>query len=116
MECLVCNSNKVYASVGEWTERKEWLSVDVQALTLQECVKGCYEYRHCYSITWDEKQQIPCNFRLHLSDQRCKQRELKAVTEIHYENQPLFVECLRCVSDEEASESFYWHCLVLFGL
>ncbi|KAI6227931.1 PAN domain protein [Aphelenchoides besseyi] len=101
---IICDSNRIYGAVGtsEESNRKEWLKVEVRARSLQECIRGCYGYRYCYSISYDPNlPNNPCIFYLHTST-NCDGRQLTPISQISANEYPIHVECLKCASSEEA--------------
>ncbi|KAI6194208.1 PAN domain protein [Aphelenchoides besseyi] len=94
---IVCDSNRIYGAVGtsEESNRKEWLKVEVRARSLQECIRGCYGYRYCYSISYDPHlSNDPCIFYLHTST-NCDGRQLTPISQISANEYPIHVECLK---------------------
>lgn len=77
------------------------MRIAVQTRSLQECVRRCYEYIFCYSVTFDITQQRPCIFYLHASD-HCSERQLVPVDSLNQDG-PVTIECLKCMSAEEAA-------------
>ena len=76
-------------------EKETWFQLDISSPNLHECIRRCYGYRFCYSLTYDHTREKPCIFYLHASD-KCHGKELINLNEIEYKNKPVSVACLKC--------------------
>uniref|UniRef100_A0A7E4ULQ4 Apple domain-containing protein n=1 Tax=Panagrellus redivivus TaxID=6233 RepID=A0A7E4ULQ4_PANRE len=98
-EDIVCDSNSIYGFVDTKNTIQKpaeaWFNLEVASPNLQECVRRCYGYRFCYSVTYDHTKAKPCNFFLHRSDS-CGNKELVNVNTLTYSNRPITVGCLKC--------------------
>ncbi|KAE9548465.1 hypothetical protein FO519_008326 [Halicephalobus sp. NKZ332] len=60
-----------------------------------ECIRRCYGYRFCYSVTYDHMRIKPCIFYLHTRDD-CGSTSLVNINSIEYNGSPVSVSCLKC--------------------
>ncbi|KAI6242958.1 Apple domain-containing protein [Aphelenchoides fujianensis] len=101
---IACPSDRIFGAVGSGDDstRREWLKVEVEATSLQSCIKACYGYRYCYSVSFDPRLSTrPCVFYLHTSA-NCAARKLTPIGELSAADSSVFVECLKCATEEEA--------------
>uniref|UniRef100_A0A183CQC6 Apple domain-containing protein n=1 Tax=Globodera pallida TaxID=36090 RepID=A0A183CQC6_GLOPA len=71
---------------GQWPSKwAKWLSVEVNAPTVADCVRQCYEYRFCYSILYEFKsrgtfpKRKQCRMFLHAAD-TCRGMQLTPIS------------------------------------
>jgi hypothetical protein len=98
-EDIVCHPNGIYGYAEHDAvivqEKETWFQLDISSPNLHECIRRCYGYRFCYSLTYDHTREKPCIFYLHASD-KCPGKDLVNLNEIEYQNKPVSVACLKC--------------------
>uniref|UniRef100_A0A914P0B3 Apple domain-containing protein n=1 Tax=Panagrolaimus davidi TaxID=227884 RepID=A0A914P0B3_9BILA len=99
MSHIFCHPNGIYGYAEHDAvivqEKETWFQLDISSPNLHECIRRCYGYRFCYSLTYDHTREKPCIFYLHASD-KCPGKDLVNLNEIEYQNKPVSVACLKC--------------------